>query len=217
MTTSSQNKQLINTITELLFFVKEGKEYIDARNVLNNALFHYKREVYIAKNFFVVAMNSLTYSAMSLLIKLYDKHKDSVSIRKIINTCLSTNVLTFGSSSSKIKYNDIYKLVSDFQDYIESNDMILENLLIRRDKYYMHNDPKYFYDVSSLVKDAPFTFDDISNLFSKAQLICNALYEYFVGEPWDSTKCLRNGILFDHDRDFNGINRLLELVKISTN
>lgn len=69
----------------------------------------------------------------------------------------------------KVLENKIEKQLKD----IASKKIILESIKTSRDKFYAHNDSKYFDNPKLLIKDAPLPFEDIIKLVEFCRDVLN--------------------------------------------
>ncbi|MBR5314757.1 MAG: hypothetical protein IKU45_05045 [Clostridia bacterium] len=216
---------------EFLYQIKRCEDYYGAYEMLDNVYHEYNKGICIAKDFFSVTREALLNSMMMELIKLYDKHKDAITIKKFFDKCSSSpDYCKFFRENEKIgNYNEIIK---SFDDFLTEATTIttLKNLIARRDGYYMHNDgqnnrgissgsdeesennKKYFFCLDSLVEKYPFSFDEVKNLLSEAKSFCLALYKLVTDEDWSPS--IHQGHRLEHIMDFSGLQKLLAAVKL---
>ena len=150
---------------------------------------------------------------MMELIKLFDQHKDSLSVKKLLNKCKSAKEFTCVSQENEDKSTLYRQTVKHFDDFLEEKTDTLTNLIARRDKYYMHNDgnEKLFFDIQTLRNKYPFSFREAEELLSEAKLFCSTLYKLSTDKEWKPL--LHQKTLFEHPREFSGLKKLLAAVK----
>lgn len=209
MTTKKEINDLEIIASELMFCIKEGLDYFYALQELEEVIKCYSKRVYVANDFFTMARKALNYSSICSLIKVYDRHKDSVSVFKLINKCLSTDIFKDDKTTILVGFNDPICIITEFQQYLERKKELLDSLYTRRDKFYMHNDQVYFSKVCDLKKVTQLSFDDAFELFNEAQSFCNSIFEFLNGVSWNPSEHLKHGIEVDHKRSFCGLKKLL--------
>ena len=198
-------KKLAAIADELLYQIKECNDYFDAMNALNAAITLHNETIHIAADFFSVVQFSLIDSIMVGLIKLYDKNKDSISIPKCLEKIklLKTELIV-----SQSEWKSTFEALQKYEDKLGSYDKTLKYLRIRRDKYYMHNDNGFFLSGRSLRTLAPFNFADTSELLSIAKNICGIIYRVCSGKDWKPY--IRQETMYEHVRDFSGLEKLID-------
>ena len=145
---------------------------------------------------------------MAELIKLYDKHEDTLSVIKLLRKCQSTQEfkIAFCDISEKdARYRDTLDAFKCFMEE-EATKAFLQNLIARRDKYYMHNDEKEL-DVQALINKYPFSFEEAEKLISEAKRFCEGLYQLSTNNEWIPFLYQKNRL--EHVRDFSGLQKLL--------
>ena len=195
----------IKRCSELLYQLKEESEYFDASKVLREACdLGYRTELCIANDFFTVTRNALEYSMMVVLAKLCSK--DDRSVVSLYDYC-KRNKGSFGLSSCNL--GELSNVLGDFEKFQYMYTEVLCNIRTRRNKYYAHNDKKYFENRQDLVTDAPLSFDDIESVFNHLNNFCMRIYFLLTQNKWQPIlhqKCL------EHSRNCNDLYKLLTLV-----
>ena len=99
----------IKTISdELLCQIKKYEDYYGAWQKLKSVLNQYDAQICVAQDFFSVTFDALLNSMMFELIKLYDRHKDALSVKKLLNKCQTEKEYVFAFLNTPIK-NALYK------------------------------------------------------------------------------------------------------------
>ena len=197
---------------EFLYQIKRYEDYYGAWQELNSAIVQFNKQIYIANDFFSVAYEALLNSMMMELMKLYDQHRDSLSIKKLLRKCQTVKEFAFVFHDIPEK-NAIYKnVLVSFGSFLEkeTTKSSLENLITRRDRYYMHNDGKKI-KIQTLVDKNSFSFDDAEELISEAKKFCTAIYRLATDKEWEPW--LHQGTRLEHIRDFSGLKLLLSFVR----
>ncbi len=199
----------IKTESEVrLYQIKRCEDYYSAWKSLNLAIAQYNKQICIAGDFFSVVYEALLNSMMAELIKLYDKHEDTLSVIKLLRKCQSTKEfkIAFCDISEKdARYRDTLAAFKCFMEE-EATKAFLQNLIARRDKYYMHNDEKEL-DVQALINKYPFSFEEAEKLISEAKRFCEGLYQLSTNNEWIPFLYQKNRL--EHVRDFSGLQKLL--------
>ena len=198
-------KLLAAVAEELLYQMKDCGEYLSALAVLNEGFTKHNSTICIAKDFFSVVQFSLINTIMVGVIKLYDRNKDSYSVPKCIAMFKDVNMK---QPEKLLEWDAANEQVQKNEKKLESYEEALKHLVTRRDKYYMHNDKGYFLNWSDLKKTATFSFDDARELLSIAKNTCEVIYRVCCGNEWRPH--LRQGSMFEHERDFSGLETLLK-------
>lgn len=200
---------MLTNTNELLYRCKLGEEYFTAWKELNEGFNEYNKAVGIASDFFAVVNEALLNSMMMELSKLYDSHRDAITLRKLFEQCKAADILAEQEGTAgkeKASFKVAFQNMGNYLEGENEKSKLLTALKTRRDKYYMHSDPKYFQNIQGLVEDSPLYFGEIEELFNAARCFCEALYELLSGTQWKPQ--LHQGCLV-HKRDFSGLKKLL--------
>ena len=174
----------VNDSYLLLKKLKESKkEYLDVMN--------------ISPSFYAIVIHSLESTFIMGLSKLYDNDTEAMSIHKIINTCEnfaklfpSFHVNDYqGEDGNTTVYSekitiDIHKDIKEMRKLIQNLEKEIYSLKGRRDKFYAHNDKKYFANIHRLVQDHPLNYNDIELLINTIGKILNKLLGDLSGEVY---------------------------------
>ena len=203
-------EELRRYLDELLYRIKFGLDYYRAWEELNKATRSHNKAICFANDFFSVVHESLLHSMMSEVIKLYDNHSDCCSVVRLHAHCTATNTICKYLKNTPQKLENYLKTMDAFSDFLKKKETIqtITNLRIRRDKYYMHSDKRYFGKIERLVNEAPFSFEETKELFGEAFRFCFILYK-LLGETEWHPNMYQNCLV--HKRDFSGLNKLLTM------
>ena len=178
--------QEIESITdEFLYQIKRCEDYYGAWKELNATILKYGEKVAIAKDFFFVANEALLNSMMIELMKLYDQHPDSFSLKKFLNKCQSVKDFVFAFHNTPEKNSLYEETIGSFNSFLEDEvtQKSLRSLITRRDKYYMHNDGKRI-QIQALVNENSFSFEEFEKLTAEAKKLCSVLYQLSTNKKW---------------------------------
>ena len=175
---------IIHTVDELLYHINNCEDYRNAYLVIRKAsLTEYCDRLTIAKDFFAITWPALINCAIIETSKFYEcNNKESVSFPNL-----------FFGLRNKINAYEVYKndknlceIIHNGVEFLNRQDVqaIRENLRIRRNMHYMHNDIQYFFDTAKLCVDIPFTFEDLELLLYGAKTSCLALYSCLTNKEW---------------------------------
>lgn len=95
-----------------------------------------------APNFTLITECALSDSYMLVLMRLYDKSKESKNIYSLIEKCKKNSFLFKNEK-------EVLSKIVEFQDELEEDEYICHTINVlreRRDTIYAHNDSKYFGD-----------------------------------------------------------------------
>ena len=180
----------IKTISdELLCQIKKYEDYYGAWQKLKSVLNQYDAQICVAQDFFSVTFDALLNSMMFELIKLYDRHKDALSVK-----------------------NALYKnAITSFCSFLNDKKTInsLDNLITRRDRYYMHKNGKRI-QIDEMVNQYPFSFECAEQLILEAKKFCSILYQLATDTEWDPM--VSDVAQSKHIRDFSGLETILKSV-----
>ena len=168
--------------------IRLAKDYLHLHRILNECQQEWLLEMNKSPAFFQIIMRGLQHSYIMETFKLYDSNKDSLSIEKLLDICQSN------SKYFRTEHIDIHQSVDDNwpDEYITTKINTLDdianakvellnfatkinNLTIRRNKFYAHSDKRYVSNLKSLENNAPFTYGDLDDLLMFANKICNTL------------------------------------------
>ncbi|TKJ83751.1 hypothetical protein PaeCFBP13512_22305 [Paenibacillus sp. CFBP13512] len=128
----------------------------------------------ISSSFFAISMDSLQNDAIIRTAKLFDKgHKSYGTLYKLLNL-MEAHLDQFGIVKDEVKD----KLASH-KIYYQNQEVLINNLLIWRDKHFAHPDKKYFLDKNriNLAEHAPMLVGDLPKLLKTSVEILN-FYSY---------------------------------------
>lgn len=202
----------IKTISdELLCQIKKYEDYYGAWQKLKSVLNQYDAQICVAQDFFSVTFDALLNSMMFELIKLYDRHKDALSVKKLLNKCQTEKEYVFAFLNTPIK-NALYKnAITSFCSFLNDKKTInsLDNLITRRDRYYMHKNGKRI-QIDEMVNQYPFSFECAEQLILEAKKFCSILYQLATDTEWDPM--VSDVAQSKHIRDFSGLETILKSV-----
>lgn len=197
-------QKTLGVCSELLYQIKEVTEYFDAGKAIRKAPdLGYGDQIHIANDFFAVAGRALDYSVMVGLAKLCSR--DDGSVDWLYRHCKS-NEGEFNLTGDSL--GELREILSDFESFRQEHEAIVLNIKIRRNKYYAHNDKKYFQNRKGLVDDAPLSYDDIENVLNSLRKFCMGIYFLLAREEWKPV--LHQGCL-EHPRNCNDLYQLLNI------
>jgi len=200
-------KELEATSSKYLYKIKQCEDYYNAWKALCSAITQYNKQLSIAGDFFSVTYHALLNSTIIELIKLYDPHKDALSLIHFLNTCTSRKDLSYAFLDYPEKHKLYKNICATFNSFISNAPA--KNLITRRDKYYMHSDKK-IHHYQTLITDAPLSFNDIEELISNAKTFCSTIYQLSTDNSWKPLLSIENTL--EHTRDFSGLQTLLAQV-----
>ena len=200
---------------EFLYQIKRCEEYYFAWKELQNAYNLYNKQICVAQDFFSVVNEALLNSMMIELIKIYDYHRDAISMGKLLNRCQSDKSFINAFVDNE-KKNELYIMaVKNFNEFLnmENTKNTLKNLNKRRDGFYMHNDGKQgrFYNIQSLIEEHPFSFEEMEALIKQAKDFCEKMYSLSAEKEWKPG--VHQGNKLEHEREFKGLHNLMSMVK----
>ncbi|WP_139129193.1 hypothetical protein, partial [Paenibacillus nuruki] len=111
-------------------------------------------------------MDSLQNDAIIRTAKLFDKgHKSYGTLYKLLNL-MEAHLDQFGTVKDKLASHKIY---------YQNQEVLINNLLIWRDKHFAHPDKKYFLDKNriNLAEHAPMLVGDLPKLLKTSAEILN--------------------------------------------
>ncbi len=144
------------------------------------------KEMNEAPCFFQYTIHSFITNLIVSVYRLYDPNKSAKTIEKLLNF-IKSNYKTIFHPNRKVKLDEInmdIKKNSDHEDHIK----IIKKY---RDKYYAHNDKKYFGDFKKLVESYPLDYSIIENLINITIDIYQKYYKAYYGElmPLEYVNC----------------------------
>lgn len=197
-------QKTLGVCSELLYQIKEVTEYFDAGKAIRKAPdLGYGDHIHIANDFFVVAGRALDYLVMVGLAKLCSR--DDGSVERLYRRCRS-NEGDFNLSDDSL--GELQEILGDFESFKQEHEAIFLNIKTRRDKYYAHNDKKYFQNRKGLVDDAPLSYDDIENVLKSLRKFCMGIYSLLAREEW---KPVLHQDCLEHPRNCNDLYQLLDI------
>ena len=134
---------------------------------------------------FATIVNSLQYSFILQANKLFDE-KEQKNIKKMILLCRN-NIKHFENKDT------IIKLLNDFDNYLDSQSEIINNINSVRDKFYAHSDTKYFIDNNKALIDFSINSTIFENLIEQTYKKMKKIYSTF--QPIlinDYVNCIEN-------------------------
>ena len=162
---------LIHTLTNLSL---DGLIHIALQDVLSEFLDTKKHKDVLSamgfETFFTQTREAHFWAAFVCFSKLFDPHKDAVSIYKFSNSA--------ESNASKFQYaskDDVLNRIKCFDDWLDLRKPEIEKLKTQRDKFLAHHDPK----VSKMTSDERLiNTRDITMLFNSAVSFLDDLFQY---------------------------------------
>lgn len=122
------------------------------------------------ETFFTLTREALFWAAFVRFSKLFDSHRDAVSIYKLVNLARS--------NASKFKYaskDKVLNRIKMFGDWLDEYSSEIEKLKNQRDKFLAHHDPK----VSQMAPDERrINTDAMRTLFNASVSLLDDLFEY---------------------------------------
>lgn len=156
-----------------------ANDYYDAYNSIMDGGTEYYEEISLANTFFIITRYSLISSFLMEITKLFDQREDKC-IPQLIKLCRQNSVL-FSADEYYIIWNDneivhdLNSLLVIAEQSIQKLDSQIKSLMARRDRYYAHNDKRYFATTSRLADDYPINQQDVNSLLELSSGICNSL------------------------------------------
>jgi len=156
-----------------------ANNYFCAYNSIYDGGQKYYDEVCLANTFFTITRYSLISSMLMEIIKLFDSREEKCLL-KLIELCMEhMDIFPAGKYyvlwKDAIIVNSIDELLNLAKKELENLEPSLLSLKIRRDKYYAHNDKKYFSRNASLSDDCPIVENEIEYFLRYAAGVCNSL------------------------------------------
>ncbi len=207
--TDVYNSPLEEYVIELLYRIKLGEEFVSACDVYRSlSSSKYVEQMKIANDFFTTAFEALNIAMMLEIAKLCEEDNQAYSVIKFFNRCQSDKNF-HKVISDKCEFNNTLK---EFFEFWQSEKIqnIIENIKERRDKYYSHNDKKYFTNIDLLVQGTHVCYEDIKMLFNVFKKFCLKIYNLATGKEWEPH--LHQGC-FSYQKDCYDLEKLLQLVK----
>ena len=94
-------------------------------------------------------------------------------------------VENIGGLEEYIKENfpsSINELIENHRNMLNDMESKIDSLMTWRDKYYAHNDGKYFFESEKLYKEVPLFYKDIEKLIHNVSMVVNAYVVQFNGK-----------------------------------
>lgn len=170
-------------------FLKEVEAYIlqllytkDLISVLKDVE-DLEHKLATAPNFTLITECALSDSYMLVLMRLYDKSKESKNIYSLIEKCKKNSFLF---ENEKV----VLSKIAEFQDELEEDQYISHTVNVlreRRDTIYAHNDSKYFGDKIEKDKTCLKTFH-IQILVNFTERILTYIFSQLSSEEMNKVK-----------------------------
>lgn len=149
----------------------QGKLHISTWENLDKELKNH-RDLFIKYElFWVTTLKSQLESAQLHLIKMFDKRKDTIRIKWLVNYARNHKEKIF-------KPNDFHLLLSEIKEFekkIKEYDNYIEKLKRIRDKNFIHLSTKYVSDYEILYED----YVEIRNNIHDILIICGSILRTF--------------------------------------
>jgi len=132
----------------------------------------------LSPTFFAFTRDGLLECAVSNLMKLYDVHKDAISIYKYLNFSEQNMDKLF----LKEHHEEIRKRIKQDRAKLLSEKKVLNNLIIWRNKRLYHLEKGYAGDLNQVFREYIISIEDFDRLLNLASGLLNYYSNYFDGE-----------------------------------
>jgi hypothetical protein len=136
---------------------------------LHEAIPKYQEEFNQSPTFWTFTFNGHRDAALVQLMRIYDSHRASLSLRNLLDT-IQQNLSLFKKKPEE------ERLKSDI-GLTNGNDPLVKKLLIWRHENYAHKGAQNVVNSYEISKDYPLSFDEIEQLIHRAYEILNR-YQY---------------------------------------
>ena len=172
-------EQIVQEIEDYMHHVIWANDYFCAYNSILDGGQKYYEEVCLANSFFTITRYSLISSMLMEIVKLFDSREEKC-LSKLIELCIQHRdvfpICTYYALwKDDLNVNDVDALLALAKKEIGNLEPLVLSLKTRRDKYYAHNDKKYFSPSSNLSDDCPIIENDVKSLLRYAAELCNSL------------------------------------------
>lgn len=162
---------------DLVVICTNGRTYLRLWKKVFKYFAENKELFQLSPTFFAFARDGLLESAVSNLVKLYDVHKDALSIYKYLNLAEQSRNVLFEKANQK----ELKNAIKQDRDKLSREEEVLSNLRMWRDKRLFHLDKNYAGDLNEVFREYILTIEQFENLFSLAKDILNRYSVYFDG------------------------------------
>jgi len=185
-------EQFNNLLKALAGDIVDGELYFKLYKDINNSISQYHREFNQSRTFWSLARKALIDATLLRLCRVYDTTEVSLSIRNLLDT-ISANIHIFDVESfrDRLKDNpfveslastavkpDINILNQDIETVIDKNPSI-KKLIIWRHNIIAHTTASNIVNNVNISKKYIITYDDISELLSRATTLLNKYSKLF--------------------------------------
>jgi hypothetical protein len=165
---------------DLVVICTNGRAYLRLWKKIFEIFAKNKDLFQLSPTFFAFARDGLLECAVSNLMKLYDVHKDALSVYKYLNYAEQNMDILFKEASQK----DVKEAIKlDRVSLLKERDA-LKKLRTWRDKRLYHLEKSYAGDLNQVFRKYRLTIGQFDNLYSLAKKILNRYSNYFDGEGY---------------------------------
>lgn len=199
-------EQIIAEIDEHMHHIIWAQDCFDVYMSILDCGSKFYEEICLSNTFFTVSRYSLISSLLMELTKLFDPREET-GIPKLIKHMKSA-ITIFPSTECYVlwKDNEIVENMNEMlclaEKMLDDLQPVIDILRTRRDKYYAHNDKKYFSPNAKLSEDLPITQEDVEKLLGFASGLCNSalgvIADYHIHCRHLDTDDLNNIVLCAH-------------------
>ncbi|RQW23316.1 hypothetical protein EH196_00430 [Bacillus sp. C1-1] len=146
-------------------------------------------------SFFQLSMGAFQYSSIMGLAKLYEpSSRKTVNLNKFLNIVEGFHTEIFSNDPDiKKRLGRTTNVNSDtvrkHKNELNEQEKIIKRLLAWRDKFFAHNDKKYFYNKNVVSKEFPINFYEYEQLITLAADILNTYSIGYSGKYHDIKAC----------------------------
>lgn len=169
--------QLIAEIEEYMHHIIWAHDCFDAYMSILDCGKEYYDEICLSNTFFTITRYSLISSLLMELSKLFDQ-REQTGIPKLIDH-IKSSVDVLPKTECFVMWEDskvvdnVGEMLRLAEETLIELQPVIDILRTRRDKYYAHNDKKYFSPDAKLSEELPITQENVEKLLSFASGVCN--------------------------------------------
>lgn len=184
------SKQEILDYAEILFaHCRVALSYLETYQGLIKRHVPHRSAMLEARLFFNVIEKALASEFMIEVCKVFENHRDVMSIFKLCNICEQNKIL-FEGIFYNIQINGdtlpvpltIDMLVKEVRSALDERDNIISNLKSQRDQIWAHSDQKYFLCPEKVETDNPVPLDEIKELLCVVVGFTDMIIKAFTGK-----------------------------------
>lgn len=176
----SDTQRFKNYRFDLMVICTNGRTYLQLYQKMFTVFAESKLLFQLSPTFFAYSRDGLLECSVSNLCKLYDIHKDSLSVRKYLNYVDQNKTKLFKEENQKA----VTELIKMDNASLSNESKTLEILGTWRDKRLFHLDKKYAGDLYYVFRNYSLSLDQFNSLFTLAKDIINHYSQYYDGETY---------------------------------